>query len=98
MAWVRQLLDWQKDLKDPQEFVEGLKKIVAGLEKHGFTTAAAVDGASPWTTFRRVTLPMIFPAILSGTMLAFVLNTLVHLTEAWLMPWNSANAPREFTI
>jgi spermidine/putrescine transport system permease protein len=36
---------------------------------------AAFDlGASWFTTFRRVTLPMIFPAILSGALLAFVLS------------------------
>ena len=36
---------------------------------------AAKDlGASAWTTFRRVTLPMIFPAVLSGGLLAFVLS------------------------
>ena len=31
-------------------------------------------------------------------LLAFVLNTLVQLAETWLMPWNSANSQREFTI
>jgi len=36
--------------------------------------AARDLGAGSWTTFRRVTLPMIFPAILSGTLLAFVLS------------------------
>jgi spermidine/putrescine transport system permease protein len=36
---------------------------------------AAKDlGASAFTTFRRVTLPMIFPAVLSGGLLAFVLS------------------------
>lgn len=36
---------------------------------------AAYDlGASWFTTFRRVTLPMIYPAILSGALLAFVLS------------------------
>jgi spermidine/putrescine transport system permease protein len=36
---------------------------------------AAKDlGATAFTTFRRVTLPMIFPAILSGGLLAFVLS------------------------
>ena len=25
IQWIEQLLDWQKDLKDPQDFVEGLK-------------------------------------------------------------------------
>jgi len=36
---------------------------------------AAKDlGASAFTTFRRVTLPMIFPAVMSGALLAFVLS------------------------
>ena len=36
---------------------------------------AAKDlGASAWTTFWRVTFPIIFPAILSGGLLAFVLS------------------------
>ena len=36
---------------------------------------AAQDlGAGPWTTFRRVTLPLIFPGILAGGLLAFALS------------------------
>lgn len=36
---------------------------------------AAMDlGANEWTTFRRVTLPMILPGILSGALLAFTLS------------------------
>ncbi len=36
---------------------------------------AAKDlGASAWTTFWRITFPIIFPAILSGSLLAFVLS------------------------
>jgi sulfate transport system permease protein len=33
--------------------------------------AAACLGAGPWTTFRRVVLPLLFPAIASGAALAF---------------------------
>ena len=33
--------------------------------------AAATLGASPWTTFRRVTLPTLWPSILTGGSLAF---------------------------
>jgi spermidine/putrescine transport system permease protein len=36
--------------------------------------AARDLGANSWTTFRRVTFPMIFPGILSGALLAFVLS------------------------
>ncbi len=36
---------------------------------------AAYDlGAGPWTTFRRVTLPLIWPGIVAGALLAFVLS------------------------
>jgi spermidine/putrescine transport system permease protein len=36
---------------------------------------AAMDlGANEWTTFRRVTFPMILPGILSGGLLAFTLS------------------------
>lgn len=36
---------------------------------------AALDlGASGWTTFRLITLPMIFPAVLAGGLLAFALS------------------------
>jgi spermidine/putrescine transport system permease protein len=44
----------------------------------GFSRAleeAAMDlGANEWTTFRRITLPMIAPGMLSGAMLAFTLS------------------------
>ncbi len=36
--------------------------------------AAADLGANPWETFRRVTLPLLFPGILSGALLAFTLS------------------------
>ncbi|MCO5972392.1 ABC transporter permease [Actinoallomurus soli] len=40
-----------------------------------FVEEAAQDlGASGWTTFRLVTLPMIFPAVLAGGLLAFALS------------------------
>jgi spermidine/putrescine transport system permease protein len=36
---------------------------------------AAMDlGANEWTTFRRVTFPMILPGIMSGALLAFTLS------------------------
>lgn len=44
----------------------------------GFDTSieeAAGDlGANPWTTFRLITLPIIFPGILAGALLAFALS------------------------
>ncbi len=37
-------------------------------------TAAADLYASPWATFRHVTLPLLLPAIIAGAMLAFVIS------------------------
>jgi len=36
--------------------------------------AAAILGATPWRTFRRVTLPLLMPAIAAGWLLAFTLS------------------------
>jgi spermidine/putrescine transport system permease protein len=36
--------------------------------------AAADLYASPWRTFKRVTFPLLFPGILAGAMLAFVIS------------------------
>ena len=45
---------------------------------HSFDNAveeAAADlGANEWTTFRRITLPLIMPGVLAGAMLAFTLS------------------------
>jgi spermidine/putrescine transport system permease protein len=37
-------------------------------------TAAADLYATPWLTFRRVTLPLLMPGIIAGAMLAFVIS------------------------
>ena len=37
-------------------------------------TAAADLYATPWKTFRRITLPLLWPGILAGAMLAFVIS------------------------
>jgi spermidine/putrescine transport system permease protein len=36
--------------------------------------AAADLYATPWATFRRITLPLLFPGILAGAMLAFIVS------------------------
>jgi spermidine/putrescine transport system permease protein len=50
--------------------------IRARLESMDLTLerAAADLYATPWQTFRRVTLPLLWPAILAGLMLAFVIS------------------------
>ncbi|MFA6266167.1 MAG: ABC transporter permease subunit [Pseudolabrys sp.] len=39
-----------------------------------FDEAAAILGATPWRAFRRVTLPLLMPAIAAGWLLAFTLS------------------------
>jgi spermidine/putrescine transport system permease protein len=48
----------------------------ARLAGFDFTLEEAAQdlGANPWATFRKVTLPLIFPGILAGALLAFVLS------------------------
>jgi spermidine/putrescine transport system permease protein len=50
--------------------------IRARLENMDLTLerAAADLYATPWATFRRVTLPLLWPGILAGMMLAFVIS------------------------
>ncbi len=50
--------------------------IRARLESMDLTleTAGADLYATPWNTFRRITLPMIWPGIIAGFMLAFVIS------------------------
>ena len=44
-----------------------------GMDK-AYAEAAADLYATPWAAFRRVTLPMLWPGILSGLMLAFIIS------------------------
>ena len=46
---------------------------LAGFDR-ALEEAAGDLGASPWTTFWRVTLPLIFPGVLAGALLAFALS------------------------
>ena len=43
----------------------------SGLD-HSLSAAARMLGASPWQTFRRVTLPLILPAVGSASLLVFI--------------------------
>ena len=46
---------------------------IAGFDRH--LEEAAMDlGADEWTTFRKITLPLIFPGILAAALLAFALS------------------------
>jgi len=51
---------------------------LSGLDR-SVEQAALTLGASPWTVFRRVTVPMILPGITGGWLLAFI-NSFDELT------------------
>jgi spermidine/putrescine transport system permease protein len=46
---------------------------LAGIDDR-LEEASADLGADPWTTFRRITLPMILPGVIGGAMLAFIIS------------------------
>ena len=46
---------------------------LAGMDHH-FEEASADLGASPFQTFRRVTLPLILPGVVGGALLAFIIS------------------------
>ena len=50
--------------------------IYAGLERIPDSLLSASDdlGAKPWTTFRRVIWPLVFPAIVAGSIFTFSLT------------------------
>ncbi|MGB6453907.1 MAG: bifunctional (p)ppGpp synthetase/guanosine-3',5'-bis(diphosphate) 3'-pyrophosphohydrolase [Streptosporangiaceae bacterium] len=51
MAWLRQLVDWQRETEDPAEFLESLRFDLAGAEVYVFTPRGEVialpQGATP---------------------------------------------------
>ncbi|MFL6166773.1 MAG: RelA/SpoT family protein, partial [Ornithinibacter sp.] len=50
MAWLRQLLDWQKETSDPGEFLESLRFEIAGSEVYVFTPKGDVMGLPSGST------------------------------------------------
>jgi spermidine/putrescine transport system permease protein len=46
---------------------------LAGMDESIFEAARDL-GATPWATFRRITLPLIMPALLAGFLMAFTLS------------------------
>lgn len=50
--------------------VRSVQPVLLEIDR-GEEEAAATLGATPWMTFRRVTLPTLWPSILTGTALAF---------------------------
>jgi putative spermidine/putrescine transport system permease protein len=58
--------------------------IYAGLERipNSLISASEDLGASPWTTFRRVILPLAFPAVVAGSIFTFSLTLGDYITPA----------------
>lgn len=42
MAWIRETLEWQKDMQDPEEFMQTLKKELFEDEVYVFTPKGAI--------------------------------------------------------
>ena len=60
--------------------------ILASLEhiEPSILRASANLGATPWTTFRRVTLPLTFPGLLAGCVIVFSLSVSAFVTPSIL--------------
>jgi spermidine/putrescine transport system permease protein len=82
LLFFRQVLDLTLGLDlDPDcahHFLDRLRRDrracrLAGLDESIFEAARDL-GASPWQTFRRVTLPLILPGVLAGFLMSFTLS------------------------
>lgn len=74
--------------------VQNVKSARSGIDDR-LLEAATMSGAGPWSSFRRITLPLLVPGIVSGWLLAFligirevVLSSLVRPASMDLLsPW-----------
>lgn len=57
--------------------------------------ASASLGANEWTTFRKITLPLLFPAMLAGGFLAFVISFDNFILSYFLIPSGHSTLPIE---
>ena len=53
----------------------------------------ATSGAGPWTAFRRVTLPLIVPALFSSALIAFTISFDEFAIASFLVPAGEATYP-----
>jgi putative spermidine/putrescine transport system permease protein len=62
--------------------------IYAGLERIPNTLISASEdlGAKPWVTFRRVVLPLVFPAVVAGSIFTFSLTLGDYITPSLVSP------------
>ncbi len=57
--------------------------------------ASRILGANEWTTFRRITVPMLLPAMLSGGFLSFMISFDNFVISYFLIPTGSSTLPIE---
>lgn len=57
--------------------------------------ASSSLGANDWTTFRRITLPMLFPAMFSGGFLSFMISFDNFVISYFLIPTGTTTLPIE---
>ena len=50
MAWLRQLVDWQRETKDPEEFLDSMRFEMGGAEIYVFTPRGEVIALPPGST------------------------------------------------
>jgi putative spermidine/putrescine transport system permease protein len=62
--------------------------IYAGLERipNSMISASEDLGAKPWTTFRQVVLPLVFPAVVAGSIFTFSLTLGDYITPSLVSP------------
>ena len=62
--------------------------IYEGLERipNSMISASEDLGANPWTTFRRVVLPLAFPAVVAGSIFTFSLTLGDYITPTLVSP------------
>jgi putative spermidine/putrescine transport system permease protein len=62
--------------------------IYAGLERipNSMISASEDLGAKPWITFRRVVLPLVFPAVVAGSIFTFSLTLGDYITPSLVSP------------
>jgi spermidine/putrescine transport system permease protein len=71
-----------------------LRARMEGMD-HFLQEASASLGANDWTTFIRIILPLIFPAILAGGFLAFMISFDNFILSYFLIPMGSSTLPIE---
>jgi spermidine/putrescine transport system permease protein len=65
---------------------------LAGFDR-SLEEAASDLGASPWETFRRVTLPLILPGIVAGALLVFTLSIDDYVVSSFVAGVGSTTLP-----